>query len=734
MSINNIFAGVTPSPEREFIAKIAKEKEYSRYIIPCAGRFGVVETMVRAGVDPSRIYASDILLFSAIIGALSDPNQTLDDLGIDVDASLEFLLTENPEDVYEEAAGVMLAIKYCQLPPNSLYNLSIREEIVRRKAHYRRHMAARLEDMAETMQGITYRSADLWDEIEPFSQDETVFVHLSPPWYCVSPDTPILTADLRWVRADSLRVGDKLLAFDEESPANGIRRWRFSDVTESMPIMKEAARVTMEDGTSVIATLDHPWLAQTEGYTQLHWIKTQDLMKKPTNVVRLVEPWAEDRTYEGGYIAGLFDGEGTYNFGPSFSMNMAQNPGAVMNEAVRILGQHGVDTYLNSRADIDGTTNLNIKGGIPAMLRFMGIYRPHRFLEKLPETAIEERSIQSKSKPSNKRRVVSVEPMGVVPIQGLATSTATYIADGYAMHNSRGYSKMFEVSDRLISWNHPTLREWEPGEFPKLFEELAEYKSDVLVDVTRTLDVVPEGWHPIFGQAMSKGRSDYLVSNFRPQFHYAENRIKKPTAPPKWEIYHDQEITPESVSEIVPVRGEVGSYYRNMFVHRLPPSDIAGDYYLLLVDGRVVASIALNDQHLLLNRKDFIELVMGIVVSSDRYPRLSRLMSLMMVSGDTLAMLEGMEKYTYRSPTHIQTTTKTRTEDKVVSRVMDEIFREELPNGEFHIRYRGKFNTSTWDECLQQFLEYEDEESQPRQRRRRRRAMKDSWAGKKGEE
>jgi len=41
---------------------------------------------------------------------------------------------------------------------------------------------------------------------------------------CVTPDTRILTSDLRHVPANELKLGDKLVGFDENIPEKGLRR------------------------------------------------------------------------------------------------------------------------------------------------------------------------------------------------------------------------------------------------------------------------------------------------------------------------------------------------------------------------------------------------------------------------------------------------------------------------------------------------------------------------------
>jgi hypothetical protein len=140
-----------------------------------------------------------------------------------------------------------------------------------------------------------------------------------PPFFCLAPDERILTSDLRWVPCGELREGDGLLAFDEY-PADGqrCRRWRYGTVTRSEPAVAECVRVHLEDGTSVVCTSDHPWLANRyQGPSaKAEWIRADRLLERPW-VVRLVDTWDQDRSYEAGWLAGIFDGEGSIHLNGS---------------------------------------------------------------------------------------------------------------------------------------------------------------------------------------------------------------------------------------------------------------------------------------------------------------------------------------------------------------------------------------------------------------------------------
>lgn len=128
-----------------------------------------------------------------------------------------------------------------------------------------------------------------------------------PPFYCLSPGERILTADLRWVRCGDLRAGDAILAFDEY-PRDGqrCRRWRFGTVTRSERGVAECVRVRLDDGRSVICTRDHPWLATNRGTgptDRARWVTAERLLEEAPYVVRLLEPWESEATFDAGWLS-----------------------------------------------------------------------------------------------------------------------------------------------------------------------------------------------------------------------------------------------------------------------------------------------------------------------------------------------------------------------------------------------------------------------------------------------
>lgn len=132
--------------------------------------------------------------------------------------------------------------------------------------------------------------------------------------YCLTPDTPVLMADLTWRPIGDIRPGDQVAGFDEESPQGVERRWRTAEVTAAWRTLQPAFRITFEDDREITASAGHKWLCDRNT-----WRTTETL--RPGSKIRAVFPpaaVAQDEGYEAGYIAGVTLGDGTFRWGPSW--------------------------------------------------------------------------------------------------------------------------------------------------------------------------------------------------------------------------------------------------------------------------------------------------------------------------------------------------------------------------------------------------------------------------------
>jgi len=164
------------------------------------------------------------------------------------------------------------------------------------------------------------------------------FSELEPDWgplglftfkRCVVVETPVLCDDLVWRPAGGLKEGQGILGFDAE--AKKFRHVRQGVVLHNKTEMAETVGIELENGDILYATPDHPWLVrQSKTNNRLMWRESKDLMDTRKGDVQLLRPfgpvWAPDTTYEGGFLAAAFDGEGCFDRLNSLSFIQVDNP------------------------------------------------------------------------------------------------------------------------------------------------------------------------------------------------------------------------------------------------------------------------------------------------------------------------------------------------------------------------------------------------------------------------
>ena len=312
------------------------------------------------------------------------------------------------------------------------------------------------DEMAFHVQGTdsTKSSENIYEDWQPslgqFKKDALTYVPSSP--FCLSGDTPVLTEDLRWVRVDSLRLGDRLIGFDEFPPGkntggNNRRTWQPAVVTETSVIRAPRYKMVMQSGKTIVCTGEHLWLCAPPRRTG--WRKTKDI--KPGDRIRALNspPWSEDDSWEGGYLAGFFDAEG--HLGGKYghtqglsSLGYGQNAGAVQVLVERLLKERGFQTRTKQGSgrsqDAQHVWSL-INGGAAEMMRFLGTVRPERLLKSFP-SKFYGGAIHGAARAVD--IVQSVEYLDDGEVIALGTSTNTLVADGLLSHNTKT-GKFYEL-------------------------------------------------------------------------------------------------------------------------------------------------------------------------------------------------------------------------------------------------------------------------------------------------
>lgn len=302
--------------------------------------------------------------------------------------------------------------------------------------------------------GSTKSGEEIYEAWQPsldqFGRDALTYIPSSP--FCLSGDTPVLTEDLRWVRVDSLRLGDRLIGFDEfplgkNTGGNNRRTWQPAVVTETSVIRAPRYKMVMQSGKTIVCTGEHLWLCAPP--RRAGWRKTKDI--KPGDRIRALNSplWSEDDSWEGGYLAGFFDAEG--HLGGKYghtqglsSLGYGQNAGAVQVLVERLLKERGFQTRTKQgsgrRQDAQHVWSL-INGGAAEMMRFLGTVRPERLLKSFP-SKFYGGAIHGAARAVD--IVASVEYLDEGEVIALGTSTNTLVAEGLLSHNTK-IGKFFEL-------------------------------------------------------------------------------------------------------------------------------------------------------------------------------------------------------------------------------------------------------------------------------------------------
>lgn len=300
--------------------------------------------------------------------------------------------------------------------------------------------------------------ADVPNYIEPFAGSLAVLlgrpggagkietVNDRDRYLCVAPETRVLMGDLTWRAAGELKPGDPLLAFDEENPGpppyglrapSQYRRWRQSTVIAAPRVKLPCYRLTFDDGTSVVASEDHCWLVGAKrtgkGGRGWRWVKTKSLVANRQTqrswVLKLASVTERRDDWETGWIAGIFDGEGSVVSAPAPRICVSQNPGLVLGRIEVWLAANGFDY---ERSDAKKCVRITLRGGLKEQMRFLMLVRPVRLLRKFLDVA-PECSLYGRS--HNAAGLVSKEYIGEQEVIALATTTKTFVAEGLASHN-----------------------------------------------------------------------------------------------------------------------------------------------------------------------------------------------------------------------------------------------------------------------------------------------------------
>jgi DNA repair photolyase len=299
--------------------------------------------------------------------------------------------------------------------------------------------------------------------------------------YCISGDTPVLMADGTTRSIADLHVGDKIYGTVQDG---WYRRYAVTEVLAHWSTVKPAYRITLEDGTQLIASGDHRFL------TECGWKHVTSAGRGPDQRPFLTmnnklmgtggfaEPPKESSAYRRGYLcgmiradanldgealnrgrrfagtfraitedfefrqliewpvhpcedwhkgflAGIFDAEGSYSQGAWRVTNTDQE---IIDWTVRALASCGFDYVIEPARRPNGLQCVRLRGGLREVMRFFHTTEP---------AITRKRDIDGVAiKSDAKLKVASIEPLGLeLPMYDITTGTGDFIANGVVSHN-----------------------------------------------------------------------------------------------------------------------------------------------------------------------------------------------------------------------------------------------------------------------------------------------------------
>lgn len=298
---------------------------------------------------------------------------------------------------------------------------------------------------------------------------------------CLAPSTKLLGGDLRWKEAGNVQVGDVLVGFDEHNgtpqtevprradrptfqPPTRMRRWRTTKVTNVQRVTRPSYRLVFEDGTEVVASEDHLWLAgkSKAGGRGARWISTKNLLAGPnhrTHVMKLCDVTDQEETAEGGWLGGFYDGEGHIRGkGPGWGLSVCQKVGPEAERVKALLHTRGFDireSIKNGKGRHQDVISFEINGGMREILRFLMLARPERLIRNAL-AVLNARSIYGRE-----RQVVGLVEkhfLGPTEVMAIETESHTFVAEGLASHNCNFWRAVQQSPDEVAAHaDHPAL-------------------------------------------------------------------------------------------------------------------------------------------------------------------------------------------------------------------------------------------------------------------------------------
>lgn len=254
--------------------------------------------------------------------------------------------------------------------------------------------------------------------------------------YCLDPESMVLMADLSWRRAEDVSKGDEIVAFPEDLDGYLKLKRAVVEFNKLLPD-KQRYRVVTDKGSTIVSeghrfVLRHDDRRVRNARTN-SWCHVEDL--NPGDRMKFgAAPWTRDQSYAGGWLAGIFDGEGWLSVGAQTGVSQA--PGVVLDKIKATFTSRGIQ-FREHLTENGGKNCVQVMPkGMWASMKAIGSLRPVRLMDRAHMLWEGRHGFHDRTGDDmHNAEVLSIEELPRGDVRGIQTSSKTLITDGFLSHN-----------------------------------------------------------------------------------------------------------------------------------------------------------------------------------------------------------------------------------------------------------------------------------------------------------
>lgn len=281
------------------------------------------------------------------------------------------------------------------------------------------------------------------------------------------------------------------------------------------------------------------------------------------------------------------------------------------------------------------------------------------------------------------------------------------------------------------AYEHGYKRMFRHGELIKISVDIAEFmfKKEYVDLFTRSTwnkplyiwlrndakNGLPEYFHPyaVYAKEFSVDRAEYWLCTRPAELEtFLLNRNVWLDLPSKQKIHHfalfgiEDEIKPDSTVGVHKVDKQTADYYRELWAHKLGQTN-AEAYYLIFIDKKLVGTVGFHSRDLRLMISDKLFENFCFNAPSTRYPKLNRLMMMLVTSAEMrdIFLMTSLKTNRMFHIAGLKTTCLSKYRKVKLNNGLLEITKKEkMKNGMYKIVYETNWYARTFQDCIKLFL------------------------------